>query len=83
MLGVLLGSLLPGVIHGVQDEPANQPEVVREAYAALFYGQDEGFLLGMRVLGQSLKESGSTRDMVSRQNTSNLRQKTHKLRIFP
>ena len=31
----------------------------REAYVTLLYGED--FLLGVRVLGQSLRETGTTR----------------------
>lgn len=35
------------------------PSVRREAYVTLLYG--EPFLLGVRVLGQSLRETGTTR----------------------
>lgn len=34
-----------------------------EAYATLLYS--DGFLLGVRVLGQSIRESGTNRDMVA------------------
>eukprot|EP00198_Chlamydomonas_reinhardtii_P013422 XP_001702759.1 predicted protein [Chlamydomonas reinhardtii] len=43
----------------VKSAPARAPE----AYATLVYGED--FVLGARVLGQSLREAGTTRDMVA------------------
>ena len=66
---LLIFSHLYSYVFTVDDIVINQKheEVAtskREAYAALFYGEDEGFLLGLRVLGQSLRQRGSTREMV-------------------
>ena len=36
----------------------------QEAYATLLYGADDAFFLGARVLGRSIRRSGSTRPMV-------------------
>lgn len=42
--------------------PSGPEKESNEAYVALHYG---GFFLGLRVLGQSLRESGTDRDMVA------------------
>ena len=42
--------------------PGSRTNRTQEAYVALFYG---GFFPAMRVLGQSLRESGTTRDYVA------------------
>ena len=36
----------------------------KEAYATMLYNDGEGFILGVRVLGLSIKNSGTNRDMV-------------------
>eukprot|EP00897_Mesotaenium_endlicherianum_P003673 jgi/Mesen1/3333/ME000191S02472 len=55
--GLPLGSL--GVSAKAIDVPRQQS---KEAYVTLLYGDE--FLLGVRVLGQSIRETGSTKDMV-------------------
>ena len=42
--------------------PPSSPKKSKEAYVTVQYG---GFFLGLRVLGQSLRESGTERDMVA------------------
>ncbi|OIT34526.1 inositol phosphorylceramide glucuronosyltransferase 1 [Nicotiana attenuata] len=41
---------------------ASNSQSTEEAYVTLLYGDE--FLLGVRVLGKSIRESGSTKDMV-------------------
>lgn len=41
---------------------ASKSQSTEEAYVTLLYGDE--FLLGVRVLGKSIRESGSTKDMV-------------------
>lgn len=44
------------------EESQSIPPRTQNAYVALLYGDE--FLLGVRVLGQSLKETGTKNDMV-------------------
>lgn len=46
---------------GIGDASFPQPET-REAYVTLVYGS---FLLGTRVLGQSLRETGTKKDLIA------------------
>jgi hypothetical protein len=55
-LCILLSALFQ-LIHAAEFQPAKQNHT--QAYVTLLYGDD--FLLGVRVLGQSLKDTGTNR----------------------
>ncbi|KAJ4955417.1 hypothetical protein NE237_012200 [Protea cynaroides] len=56
---VFLVILLSSVHSGITDRVSGSKS---EAYVSLLYGDE--FLLGVRVLGKSIRETGSTKDMV-------------------
>lgn len=58
----LLVLLARGLVISAETVPATAPQPrvrSKEAYVTLLYGDD--FLLGVRVLGQSLRQSATTR----------------------
>jgi hypothetical protein len=59
LLLLLLAALLPPLRSSGGDGGAGATPRSKEAYVTLVY--DESFLLGARVLGQSLRESGTER----------------------
>jgi hypothetical protein len=50
---------LAGPCVATQISPSSTVSTTKEAYVALLYGEE--FLLGVRVLGQSLRDSGTKR----------------------
>ena len=64
VLYVLCSADVPENLTGVRTSAVSEEaETSRDAYVTLLYGG--GFLLGARVLGQSLRETGTTRDLIA------------------
>lgn len=62
LLGILVGLWIIGLCSsGVLGSPSGSSST-SEAYVTLLYGDE--FLLGVRVLGKSIRDTGSTKDMV-------------------
>ena len=64
VLYVLCSDAVPANLPGVRTTAVSEEaETSRDAYVTLLYGG--GFLLGARVLGQSLRVTGTTRDLIA------------------
>ncbi|KAG2492512.1 hypothetical protein HYH03_009177 [Edaphochlamys debaryana] len=63
LVALLLASLLHSAAASAHAVLKSAPPRATEAYATLVYGED--FVLAARVLGQSLRESGTKRDLVA------------------
>ena len=64
VLYVIYSDAVPENLTGVRTSAVSEEaETSRDAYVTLLYGG--GFLLGARVLGQSLRETGTTRDLIA------------------
>ncbi|XP_027161644.1 inositol phosphorylceramide glucuronosyltransferase 1 [Coffea eugenioides] len=62
LLGIWMIGLLYGVVGGEKGDLGSLPSSKGEAYVTLLYGDE--FLLGVRVLGKSIRHTGSKKDMV-------------------
>lgn len=62
---VLIALVLAATIrpNGAFESSSSRRQTSTEAYVTLLYGDE--FLLGVRVLGNSIRDTGSTKDMVA------------------